>query len=51
MSHYPAEPVRLADLPSEQDLLGVSPLVRAAAAPLPEIAPAARRHIRSRLYG
>jgi len=51
MSQYPARPVRLADLPSEQDLLGVSPLVHAATAPLPEIAPDARQRIRGRLYG
>ena len=51
MSHTPVEPVRLADLPPEQDLVGVSPLVRAAAAPLPEITPAARQRIRGHLYG
>ena len=49
MSRYPAQPDRLANLPSEQDLVGVSALVRAAARPPREIAPAARQRMRSRL--
>lgn len=49
MSRYPAQPDRLVNLPPEQDLVGVSVLVRAAAAPPREIAPAARQRMRSRL--
>ena len=49
MNRYPAQPERLVNLPSEQDLTGVSALVRAAATPLREIAPAARQRMRSRL--
>jgi hypothetical protein len=50
MNRYPAKPVRLVDLPADRDLVGVSALVRAAATPPKEIAPAARQRIRSRLY-
>jgi hypothetical protein len=50
MTQNPTEPARLAGLSSERDLLGVAPLVRAAASPLPEITPTARRRIRGRLY-
>ena len=49
MSRYPALPERLGNLPAEQDLVGVSALVRAAAAPPRGIAPAARQRLRSRL--
>lgn len=49
MSRYPAQPERLVDLPAERDLVGVSALVRAAAAPPREISPAARQRMRSRL--
>jgi hypothetical protein len=50
MSRNPAEPERLLDLPPEQDLVGVSALMRAAATPLKAIAPASRQRIRGRLY-
>ena len=51
MNRSPADPERLLDLPPGQDLVGVSALVRAAAMPLKEIAPASRQRIRGRLYG
>ena len=50
MSRHVVEPERLADLPAERDLVGVSALMRAAAAPPKIIAPAARQRIRGRLY-
>src|SRR5262245_14241545 len=50
MSAEREQPIRLVDLPPEQDLVGVAEMVRAAAAPLPEIAPAMRREIRDRLH-
>jgi len=49
VSRYPAHPQRLVELSPEEDLTGVSALVRAAAASPRELQPAARQRIRGRL--